>query len=220
MLIKQFNCIEGKNVDLRQANAVLKYKPNIIIQEAPSNSKISDSVFNKYSPANKPLYELKKIRADLKHTAKKYPWVLSVIYVFENIKKLWESGHDVKIYNVDAPSELLRQTLINKWNVIKGPHRRGTHLIWWAYIYLRELMMTKYVSKILAKNKNKKDLTMLIFMQKFHWRNVQFQLLHPQKDIIWKYYFGKFKNLSPKDVEKIIKKENPVLYKYWKELVK
>lgn len=215
MLVKQFNCIEGNKIDLRQANAVLKYKPDIIIQEAPSNSKTSDSVFNKYSPANKPLHELKKINTSLKHTAKKYPWHLSCIYVNENIQKLWESGHDVKIYNIDAPSELLQQTLINKWNQIDGPHRRGTHLIWWAYIYLRELIMAKYISKILTKNKNKKGLVVLILMQKFHWRNVQFQLSN-KKNNIWKYYFGKFKDLSPKDVEKMVKKENSVLYKYWK----
>ena len=214
----QISCVEGNKIDLRQANAILKHKPDIIIQEAPCNFGKPDSIFNKYSPENKPLKKLEEICKSLRKTAKKYPWHMSDVYVYENIQKLWQSGHDVKNYNVDAPSELLKQTLIHKWNQIDGPHRRGTHLIWWVYIYLREVIMTKYVLEILKKNENNKKITVLVLMQKFHWKNVQFQLSHTSKDDIWKYYFGKFKNLKPKDIEELIKKENSVLYKYWNKI--
>ncbi|MEI6843502.1 MAG: hypothetical protein WCK48_03300 [bacterium] len=217
MILKQFSCIEGQKVDMRQAKAILKYKPDIVIQEAPSHNGKADSIFNKYSVKNKPVSELEKINKNLKFLAEKYPWYLSDVYTYENISQLWKLGKNTQIYNVDGPSELLQETIIHKWNTT-SPHRRGTHLVWWVYIFLREKIMTEYISKILLKNKNNKDLIVLVLMQKFHWLNVQFQLAHPKKDVIWNYYFGKFENLKPKDVEEIIKKENATLYKYWKKL--
>jgi hypothetical protein len=218
MKIINISCFEGNKVDMRQANAVLKYNPDIIIREVPNNSKKPGLIFNKYPANKKPVNELEKIKNDLKKVSKKYPYVLSDVYMFENLKKLWLSGYDVKIYDVDAPSELLHESVKNKWSKKNKPHRRGTHLVWWAYIYVRELIMTKYTKEILTKNKDEKGLTVLVFIQKFHWLNIKFQMSHSKTEI-WNYYFGKFNSLTSKEIKKLLKKENAVLYKYWKKLV-
>ncbi len=72
--------------------------------------------------------------------------------------------------------------------------------------------MTENIRPILKDNKDK---SILIFLQKFHWLNVQFQLSNPNKDKLWEYYFGKFKNVKRNDIVNILKRENEVLYKYW-----
>ena len=72
--------------------------------------------------------------------------------------------------------------------------------------------MTENIRPVLKENKNK---SILIFLQKFHWLNVQFQLSNPSKDELWDYYFGKFKNIDRKEVANKLKKENNVLYEYW-----
>lgn len=210
MPIHQIPCREQNDIDLRQANAVIKHKPNIIIFEAPTES--SPLFFDSKLPLAKQKEIIKIKVSNLKKVAKEYSWVESDIKVFENAFNLALSGQDLKMYNIDAPSELLQQTIINKWNLIDKPRRRGVHLLWWVYIFLRERIMTENIRPLLKENKNK---SILVFLQKFHWLNVQFQLSNPSKDKLWDYYFGKFENVKRKDVANILKKDNDVLYKYW-----
>ena len=212
MSIIQISCREQNKIDLRQANAVIRHKPNIIIFEAPVQIGLSPLFLDSKQPILKQKEILKIKISNLKKVAKINKWVESDIKVFENVYELIKSGHDIKLYNVDGPSELLQQTIINKWNLIDKPRRRGNHFLWWTYIYLREKMMTDNIRPILKENKNK---TILIAMQKFHWLNVKFQLSNPSKDELWNYYFGKFKNINKKEVANKLKKENEILYKYW-----
>lgn len=215
MKLFQFSCTEGNKVDMRQANAVSRYRPDIIIFEAPCNKKTPDLIYNKFSPSKKPLNELMKDKIELRKVSKKYLWVESDIYVYDNVASLWRGGHDVKMYNVDGPRELLRINLEGgvHWN--PKPFCRGTHFIWWVRIYLREKIMTKNIEYIFSKNKNMNGLTVLMFLQKFHWINVKFQLLKPSKEKMFNYYFGSFKGLNPKNIGLIVKEENKELYKYW-----
>lgn len=203
---------------MRQAEAVLRHKPDIIIFEAPNNTKTTSSIFNKFRPHTKPTREFAAIQKRLKTYAENYPWIVSDIHIYDNIKKLWDEGHDVKLFNVDGPSELLRVGLkkFSSANTAK-PERRGTNLMWWVRIYLREKIMARNIKQILERKTLKKDAVVLIFLQSFHWRNVQFLLANPAKQMIWKYYFGTFKKITPKTVGKLVKSGNRILYQYWKK---
>jgi len=215
MKLYQFSCKEGKKIDLRQANAVLRHRPDVIIFEAPINSLSPSLIYNKYSPSRKPFREVEKHKKMLKSVAKKAPWVASDIYVYENIVSIWKAGHDVKLYNADAPQELLQVNLKidDNWN--PKPYRRGTHFQWWVRIYLREKIMAWHIAQIFSQYKNENP-TILIFLQKFHWRNVQFLLSKPSKKQIYEYYFGKFKNLSMKTIGEVVKETDKTLYNFWK----
>tara|TARA_Y100000310_G_scaffold339306_1_gene431607 strand:+ start:810 stop:1478 length:669 start_codon:yes stop_codon:yes gene_type:complete len=217
MKVYQFNCLEGKNIDLRQADAVLRHRPDVIIFEAPPDRGVQSLVYNNYKPSNKPLENILKHKKMLRHVSKKIPWVLSDVHVFNNIVKLWKEGHDIRLYNVDAPYELLKVdlNLDIKWS--PNPYRRGTHFGWWVRIYLREKIMTKNVNKIFSQIENK-DSIILIFLQKFHWRNVRFLMQNESQDKIYEYYFGAFKNININTINERVKKENKILYKYWKSL--
>lgn len=41
--------------------------------------------------------------------------------------------------------------------------------------------MAKYISQILKKYRNNNNLTILIFLQKFHWINVKYRLSNSDK---------------------------------------
>ena len=86
MSIYQFSCKEGGAVDMRQANAILRHKPDVIVFEAPAD-KTPNLPYNKYSPSNKPLNKLDEYEKMLRRVSKKYPWVESDIYVYKNFKK-------------------------------------------------------------------------------------------------------------------------------------
>jgi hypothetical protein len=215
MKILQFNCLEGEGVDLHQANAVLRHKPTFIFFESPGPAK---SIFNKYKSKEKPAQEFKELIRELKKAGKEYPWVNSDVYTFNNIKKLWDEGHDIKLYPIDGPSELLRVNL-QKFSKLNNPHpeRRGTHFAWWVRMYLREKIMTQSVRGVLKSMKNNDAGVGLVFVQKFHWKNVQFHLSNPTKEEMYKYYFGAFKNINPENIGVKVKEANPILYKYWKK---
>ena len=180
--ILQYNCREENKIDLRQANAVIRHRPDAIIYEAPSDENKASLFFDSNGSIKKQKNKLKELNISLRKIAKKYPWVLSDIKTLENVIELSKTGHKTKIYYVDGPRELLRETIINKWNLIDKPRHRGVHLLWWVYIYLREKIMSKNIESLL-KNKNQ---SILMFMQKFHWLNVKFLLSKPTKDEIWK----------------------------------
>ncbi len=217
MKIYQFSCLEAGEVDMRQANAVLRYRPDVILFEAPNNNRTPALIYNKYKPNKKPLKEVEKYKAMLRKVAKKAPWVLSDVYLYDNIIKLWKEGHDIKLYNVDAPSELLKVSLSFGENWDPKPEHRGTHFSWWVRIYLREKIMTKNIQLILKQNKNS-DLVVLDFLQKFHSKNVKFLMTNPAKKEVYKYYFGRFKDMSIKTIGGRVKVENKVLYRYWRRL--
>ncbi len=202
---------------MRQANAITRHKPDIIFFEAPNNSQTPDSIYNKFPPSRKPLNRLKKQKKDLLQVAKKFPWVKSDIYVYDNIATLWKNGHDIKLYKVDGPSELLKIDLEKSGYQNHKPYRRGTHFEWWVKMYLREKIMVKNIQKVLYQYRNKNNLIILMFLQKFHWHNVKFQMSKPTKKRIWNYYFGSFNNLNEKNINLRIKKGNKILYKYWRK---
>lgn len=210
----QFSCKGVAGVDPRQGEAVLRHRPDVIIFEAPTNLRPPDTVFNQYPTNKKPLDKVRDHIKNLEQVGKTYPWVRSDIQVYKNIVGLWNEGHDIKIYNVDAPSDILRVPDDQPSPNSPHPPRRGQALFFWVRIYLREKIMAQHMSSILKKYENQ-NITILIFLQKFHWLNVQFQLSKPSKREIWKYYFGRFNNLNPEKLETKIKEYNSTLFKYW-----
>ncbi len=217
MKVLQFGCREGRGVDLRQANAVLKHRPDIILWESPAHLGRPGSRFNRYRPEKKPLKELKNIEKNLRSIAKVTPWVLSDVYTYRNIFSLWKTGHQILLFDVDAPSDLLREGFNPETHKAR-PERRGAHLLWWVRIYIREVVMARSIEAILKKVENKNQ-TVLVFIEKFHWINVQFLLTHPTQKEIWRYYFGGFRGLTRRSLEEQIKRENKVFWKYWKKVV-
>ena len=154
----------------------------------------------------------------LRRTGKSAPWVLSDIKTYDNVRKLWKEGCNVQLFNIDGPQELLRIGLERDPTQHPRPYRRGTHLMWWVRIYLRERIMADNLEKILPCYARQKEAVVLIFLQKFHWMNVKFLLSKPTKEELWGYYFGRFKNLDRRVLEEKIRKENPVLYSYWTKI--
>lgn len=208
----QKNCIEGNKTDLRQANAVLKYKPDVILFELPAGRNGQDSIFNKYSTNKKPLKKVDEITKKLEISAKKYPYAKSDVAVWENIKMLWSQSHNILIFNVDAPGEL-RRKYSQKFE-LKYPKARKDWLFW-VYIYLREKYMVENIEKILKNYKEKRNPTIAVFIQSIHWKHIQFLLKKPKESEIWKYYFGKFPKLKQKTISQEIKKQNTFLYEWW-----
>jgi hypothetical protein len=211
MEIHQFSCREVNGIDLRQANALLKHKPDMVFWEAPSNKNSASLILDPRQSIVQQKDTLRERISYLKEVAKKVPWAASDIHVYENAIKLIENGYKIRMYHVDGPHELLLQTILNKWDLIEKPRQKGRHILWWTYIYLRERIMANNI-KPLLKNKDQK---ILIFMQKFHWLHVNFLLSEPSKDMIWGYYFGKFENVTRKNISEILKTRNKVLHKFW-----
>lgn len=216
----QKDCVEGDEVDLRQANTILKYKSDIVVFELPAGKSGPDSVFNKYSVNKKPLKKVDEIIKRLKISAKKYPYAGSDVVVWENIKKLWADGHNVLIYNIDAPDEL-RSGYIKNLN-FPYPQARKNWLFW-VYLYIRDTYMARNMEKVLKNyelinNKGKENPTIAIFLQSIHWKHVQFLLTKPTQAEIFKYYFGRFSELNTKNIGNEIKAKNKFLYKWWSEV--
>lgn len=205
-------------MDLRQANAILHHKPDIIIFEAPNYKQGAESIFNQYKHGSKPAFEIKKIKNMLHREGRHAPWALSDIRAYDNIQKLWNEGHDIKLFNVDGPPELLKIGLDKNRTKKPTPYRRGTHFVWWVRIYLRERIMANNIKRILIRYSRKRDLTALVFLQKFHWRNVKFLLSKPSKSEIWNYYFHSFKGFNRKNITEKIRRENSILYEYWMKI--
>lgn len=208
----QINCKEEERADLRQAEAVLKFKPDIIFLEYPNSNKTPNTIFNKYKPYSKPLDLLKKQRRSLEESQKIMPWIKSDIVMWENLGKLWKQGHQVLVFNVDASSKLTNE-LYRDWK--KMYPRVKKNWLWWVKIYLRERIMANNIQWALKNYKEKTNPTILVFLQSFHWNHVKFLLKNPSKDKIWDYYFGKFSEVNRVNIEGKIKELNKVFYKYW-----
>lgn len=203
--------------DYRQARAVLKYRPDIILLEYPQDKRTPDLIFNRYSPTQKPLEELKQITEKIRTIAKTtHPWAISDIAMYGNVAKLWKAGQQIFLYAVDGPHDLTRIGLDNVlWHKHIPLPKAKKHILWWAKMYLREHAMVRHIQWVL-KEHDGKDLTILVFIEKFHWTHVLFLLKNPSRKEIWDYYFGFWKDLTPNMLGKILKKENPALYKFWK----
>ncbi|MDD3101568.1 MAG: hypothetical protein PHE59_00240 [Patescibacteria group bacterium] len=210
----QFNCREQNRVDLRQARAVLKYKPDIIIFEQPEKDGNPESIFNKYDCKNKPFRKVSIIKKNLKEVSREFRYALSMVKTFENIERLWHDGHDILLYNVDGPQEL-RADFFEVWYNMYPCATKNW--LWWVYIYLRERIMANHIHLILKKYKIKNNPKILIFIQSFHWKHVKFLLSNPSKKEIWNYYFGKFSEITPPTIAKRIRKNNELFYKYWEK---
>ena len=218
----QVDCHEEINTpgwikpDLRQAECVLKYKPDIIIFELGAD-KTPDTIYNNYSPKDKPLKLVKERQKWLKKVSKK-PGngdAISDVVLWDNITKVWNEGHNILIYNTDGSDEL-RKEFFEVWKYMYPCALRNW--LWWVQIYLREKYMTKNIQWILEKNKDKESLVVVIFLQSFHWKHVSFLLKNPSKKEIWEYYFSNFKEVNKSNITEKIKKENKVLYKYWQKI--
>jgi hypothetical protein len=209
----QENCIEGNGIDLRQARVVAHYRPDIIFFEYPAKGGNPSLVFNRYGPLKKPLKGVGQIKRRLKIAARKYPYALSDIPVWENIEKLWRSGRNVLLFNIDGPDELRR----DYFKLARGRtyDQQRKQLIFWAHCYLREIEMADHIRRILKNYKEKSDPVVAVFLQSVHWRHVKFLLKNPSRERIWNYYFGRFPKINPKNIGPEIQKKSPVHYKYW-----
>jgi len=210
----QVNCREQNKVDLRQAKAVLKYKPDIIIFELPEKNNSPETVFNKYNCRQKPVVKIKLIKKNLKKSAKQFGYALSDIKVWENIEYLWQQEKNVLLYNIDGPTEL-RQEFFEVWQNMYPSAKKNW--LWWVSIYLRDRIMANHLQSILKKYKFQKNPVILIFLQNFHWQHVKFLLKNPTSQEIWQYYFGKFSEINIKTISHRIKKNNKLFYRYWKK---
>lgn len=187
----------------------------MIFFEASASGEDPALVFNKYAPEKKPFRKVQKIESDLRKIARKYPYALSDAQVWKNIEKLWHEGHDVLLFNVDAPQEL-RRHYHKRYGGI--PYKKVKNQWWfWAYLLIRERWMAKYIQDILKKHCTKEKLIIAVFLQSIHWKHVQFLLTNPSQKAIWKFYFGDFPKITPDIIKQQIKQQDRILYKYWRE---
>lgn len=212
----QRSCVEGDKADLRQAKAVLVYKPDIIIFEMPSGGNGPGTIFNRYPCADKPTKKVDAIIKKLKVSAKKYPYAVSDIAVWENIKTVWKEGTNTQIYNVDSPDQIRREYLSLEKSDYPAVRKDW---LFWAYLYMRDTDMAKNIKRSLETYSGKRNPTILIFLQSIHWDNVQFLLTNPSKKKVWKYYFGKFPKVSPRTIERQLKERSKVLSSYYKKIL-
>ncbi len=157
----------------------------------------------------------KRFREFSNEVLKIHPWAKADTIMWKNIVSLWDEGHQVLIYSVDAPSELTTEWL-EVWSHMYPCAKKNW--FWWVQIYLREKIMTRDIQWILDNYKEKKEPKILVFLQSFHWDHVKFLLNNPTKDRIWNYYFGNFPEIDKQSVGDKIKNLNKVFYKYWNEI--
>lgn len=212
----QRNCVEGETADLRQAQAVLKHRPDAIIFELPSNRGGPGTIFNSYSCPNKPLARIQKIISQLKTAAASYPYARSDIAVWHNIEQLWQEGHNTLIYNVDTPAQL-RHYYFTHFDTTYKTARRDW--LFWVFLCIREQYMADNVRSVIEHSRQEQPL-IAVFLQSIHWRHIQFLLRKPSQTTIWDYYFKSFPELTPVNIGSKIKARSPLLYQYWKRIKK
>jgi hypothetical protein len=206
--------VEGSKIDLRQADAILKHRPDIIMFEMPRGKNDIGTIFNKFSCEKKPLKRVNEIIKKLELSAKKYPYALSDVAVWDNIKKLWTEGKDVKIYNIDSPDEIRRE-----FHLFQDPGYPAVRKdpVFWAYLYLRDSHIAKNIKWVLDNYTDKNDPLVAVFLQSIHWKHATFLITNPTNGEIWKYYFGRFPKLTPGMLEELISKKSKVLARHWKK---
>lgn len=213
---EEINAYKWSEPDYRQAECVLKFRPDIVIKESPMD-KTPDTIYNKFSCKDKPFNLVAEHRKYLIKNSKVVGNgdALSDVKLIDNIASLWKEGHDVLIYNVDAPN-VFRKEFFEVWKYMYPSALKNW--LWWVRIYIREKYMAKNIAWILEKHKDKEKVTIAIFLQNWHWRHVKFLMGNPTKNEIWKYYFARFKEVNQKNITEKIKKENKVFYKYWMKM--
>jgi hypothetical protein len=207
----QSNSSELGTIDLRQANLIKKYKPDIVLFEISHTYKLP---FNKFKATNKPAKEYEKLTQYLRKNSKQYPQATADIAIWENIHKLWNEGKNTLVFNIDAPDEIRSHhqsfglpynTARKQWN-------------FWAYLFIRERYMVKHVAPILKKITKNQKVIVAVFIELEHWKHVLFQLSNPSKKAMWDYYFKRFPEITPKNIAKKIKEYDKTYYKYWKKV--
>jgi len=211
----QRNCIEGDKIDPRQADSVLKYRPDIIIFESPAEKNGPGMVFNVYPCDKKPLKKVDEIIQNAKNSAKEFPYAESGVAVWENIKKLWSEGNNVQVYKVDTPQDVRREHFLMH---MQYPECRKDPLFW-AYLYIRDKTMAKNIKLALNDYSGKKDPVVAVFLQSIHWKHAEFLLKEPTPSEVWKYYFGRFPKLTVDALEETLSKRSKLLIEYWKKEV-
>ncbi len=213
---EEINSKNWNKPDFRQAEHVLKFRPDIIITESAAN-RTPDTIYNKFNTKQKPLQDIKKHQQWLKKVSK-VPGngdAISDVLLWNNIMKLWNDDHNVLVYNTDGPDKL-RSEFFEVWKYMYPCALKNW--LWWVRIYLREKYMVENIRWVLEKNKGRKELHIAIFLQNFHWEHVKFLMNNPTKKEIWNYYFAQFKEISPKNITEKIKEQNKVFYKYWLQI--
>lgn len=213
---EEINSKDWVEPDYRQAEYVLRYRPDIIVFESPMG-RTPNTIYNNFNCKDKPLKLVRNRQSKLKELSKK-PGLgdaMSDVRLWNNIMKLWKENHNVLIYNIDGPVKI-HQEFFEVWKYMYPSALKNW--LWWVRIYLREKHMAKNIKWVLEKNKNKDKITVAIFIQSWHWRHVKFLLSDPSKKMIWDYYFSRFKEVSLKNISAKIKKENIVFYKAWQKI--
>lgn len=214
----QVNCIESRDgtLDLRQAEAIGKYKPDIIILEYPTEGSVPEFPLNDYLPTEKPAdLVAERTKEFSEKILKANPWVAADTIMWREVVKAWNQGKQIYAYPTDGPYEL-----ISEWREVwDHMYPQAIHnWVWWVPIYLRERLMANHISWILHKHAEINKPVINVYLQSFHWKHVQFLLSDPTKNEIWNYYFGKFKSeISQKEMPITLKRLNPVFYKYWQK---
>jgi len=131
----QVDCLEKEGLDLRQAEAVLKHKPDIIILEYPNNEKNPSLTFNEYGALEKPKDMVKKKNQKFSDKVLKiHPWAEADTVMWRNIARLWKSGHQCMVYSVDAPSDLTGEWL-EVWKNCYPCVKKNW--LWWVSFFVR-----------------------------------------------------------------------------------
>ena len=92
---EEINTKNWRSPDYRQAEVVLKHKPDIIIFEKANNGKTPNTIYNRYSCKNKPIQLVRKHQKWLKEKSKEYGDAASGISMWDNIIKLWSEDHKI-----------------------------------------------------------------------------------------------------------------------------
>jgi hypothetical protein len=214
----QINCAENRNgvLDLRQAEGIKKYQPDIVILEYPSNSEMPYFELNDFGALEKPKELVaQRLRPFSKELLKKDPWVAADIIMWQEIAKLWARGKQVFVYPTDGTFELISEWR-EVWNHMYPLSTQNW--VWWVQIYLRERLMANNVNYVIRKHQDMQKPIVNIYLQNFHWQHVKFLLTHTKTDEIWQFYFGKFSSEVTKEtITNEIQRLNPVFFKYWIE---
>lgn len=216
----QRSCVEGNKIDLRQADAVLDHKPDIIFFERPQNKNGKPgTVFNHYSCRTKPTKKINEIIKEAKIAAKEFPYAEGDIFIWKNINKLWDEGINTQIYNVDSPQRMRAEGfyLFNK-PISEGYPGVRKDWLFWAYLYLRDSYMANNIRSVLKTYSLKPDPTICIFIESIHWQHIQFLLENPSKEKIWKYYFSRFPGIKPNTLQRKIRERSKIIAEYWEKV--
>ncbi len=209
---KQADCIEGKRVDLRQAELIARYKPDLIFFELPARNGKPDTVFNKFAANRKPLRDLLAIKRNLLREARRFPYALSDVYVWDAIQNLWEEGRNTLVFNVDRPEDVRRAYFKRHGRVSYARAKR--HWWFWAYLLVRESEMARHIKQV-VELRGRRNIIAVVLLQSIHWNHVQFLMRNPSKKKIWDYYFGRFPDLTPAKLSALLRTHEQTLFRYW-----